>query len=104
MHPELAPKAAPLSKQARTDYPVQVGKTTVMASTLRRVDAPTRPAPHDSACTGYRVQSGKQTGASSIGAPCPAGPHEGEQKPLCCVVALETGKGLKPCCRAAQGK
>ena len=105
MHPELVRKAAPLSKQAGTDYPVQMGKTTVMASTLRRVDAPTRPTPHNAACTDYRVQSGKQTvWASSIGAPCPAGVHKGEMKPLCCTMVQETGKKLMPCCKVAQGK
>jgi hypothetical protein len=106
MHPELAKTAKPLSKKAGTDYLVQVGKTPVLASTLRRVEGPkaTRPAPHDSGCVDYLVQSGKKTvWASEIGAPCPAGPHKGEDRPMCCVVALETGKNLKPCCKEAQG-
>lgn len=106
MHPELARKATPLSKRAGNDYLVQVGKTSVLASTLRRAAGPksTRPAPHGMACKDYIVQSGKKiVWASEIGAPCPAGPHKGEQKPLCCIVSLDSGKDLKPCCRDAQG-
>lgn len=107
MHPELAKTAKPLSQAAGTDYLVQVGKTPVRASTLRRVTGPnaTRPAPHDAACKDYLVQYGKKTAwASEIGAPCPAGPHKGERRPLCCVAPLEAGKALPPCCKAAQGK
>jgi hypothetical protein len=107
MHPELAKSAKPLSKKEGTDYLVQVGKTSVLASTLRRVEGTksTRPAPHDTACKDYLVQANKKTvWASEIGAPCPAGPHKGEQKPLCCVASLEKEKDLKPCCKDAQGK
>lgn len=107
MHPELAKSAQPLSKKAGTDYLVHVGKTPVLASTLRRMEGPnsTRPAPHDAGCEDYLVQAGKKAvWASEIGAPCPAGPHKGESKPMCCVIALQTGKNLKPCCKEAQGK
>jgi hypothetical protein len=106
MHPELAKTAKPLSKKEGTDYLVHVGKTPVLASTLRRVEGPqaTRPARHDAGCVDYLVQAGKKTvWASEIGAPCPAGPHKGQDKPMCCAMALETGKNLKPCCKDAQG-
>lgn len=106
MHPELVQKAQAPSKVDGTDFLVNVGKRSVYVSTLRRLQGPhtTRPASHGMACTDYLVQSGKRAvWASSIGAPCPAGPHKGKMKPLCCVAALETGKDIKPCCRAAQG-
>lgn len=101
MHPELAKKAVMVSKGNGNDYPVTVGKRTVMASTLRRSpgDSKTLPPTHSASCKDYLVQVGKRAVlASSIN--CPMGKHEGGTKPLCCVSpVVAKGESLPGCCQ-----
>lgn len=103
MHPELKKQSVQISPARHNDFPVTVGKRTVMASTLRRDpnDTKSRATTHDKMCRDYLVHIGKQPVWASA-ANCPMGKHQGGSKPLCCVVPMSDDAKLPRCCQDAQ--